>query len=70
MPNPFKIFCNAVCLIFLLVVMGCHRESKPIHKKLPKKVVNAKEKEYVEVKYTEPQLIAFFDSVGNCLLSL
>jgi hypothetical protein len=65
MPNPFKIFCNAVCLIFLLVVMGCHRESKPIHKKLPKKVVNAKEKEYVEVKYTEPQLIAFFDSVGK-----
>ncbi|WP_114936228.1 hypothetical protein [Mucilaginibacter endophyticus] len=65
MPNPFKIVSNAVCLVLLLGVLGCHHESKPIHKKPPKKAVKAKAKEYVEVKYTEPQLIAFFDSVGR-----
>jgi len=65
MPNPFKIISNAVCLMLLLGVLSCHHESKPIHKKPPKKAVKAKAKEYVEIKYTDAQLIAFFDSVGR-----
>ncbi|SDG63336.1 hypothetical protein [Mucilaginibacter gossypii] len=65
MPNPSKIICNAACLILILGVLGCHHESKPINKKRLKKAVKPKAKEYVEIKYTEPQLVAFFDSVGK-----
>lgn len=65
MPNPFKIISNAACLILLLGVLGCHHESKPVNKKRLEKAAKPKAKEYVDIKYTEPQLVAFFDSVGK-----
>ncbi|MFC0516558.1 hypothetical protein ACFFGT_20295 [Mucilaginibacter angelicae] len=65
MPNPFKTFRNLACFVLVLAVFGCDHTTKKPDKKVVKKTQKVKPKEYKEIKYTEPQLIAFFDSVGK-----
>src|SRR4051794_33001156 len=65
MPIPFKIIRNLVCFIFVLVVFGCNHTTKKPDKKVVKKTQKVKPKEYKEIKYSEQQLLAFFDSVGR-----
>ncbi len=63
MPNPFKIASKIICFVLVLGVFACNHATKKPDKKTVKKVQKVKPKEYKEVKYTKPQLIAFFDSV-------
>jgi hypothetical protein len=65
MPNPFKTIRNVACFVLVLAVFGCNHTTKKPDKKVVKKTQKVKPKEYKEIKYTEPQLIAFFDSVGR-----
>lgn len=65
MPDPFKIIRNLACFVLVLAVFGCNHTTKKPDKKVVKRTQKVKPKEYKEIKYTEPQLIAFFDSVGK-----
>lgn len=65
MPIPFKIIKKLTCLVLVLVVFGCNHTTKKSDKRFEKKTHKVKPKEYKEINYTEPQLIAFFDSVGK-----
>lgn len=65
MPNPFKITYKLICFVLVLAAFACNQVAKKPERKVVKKVQKAKPKEYKEIKYTEPQLIAFFDSIGK-----
>jgi len=65
MPDPFKIIRNLACFVLVLAVFGCNHADKKPDKKVVKKTQKVKPKEYKEIKYTEPQLLVFFDSVGK-----
>lgn len=65
MPDPFKIIRNLTCFVLVLAVFGCNHTTKKPDKKVVKKTQKVELKEYKEIKYTEPQLLTFFDSVGR-----
>jgi hypothetical protein len=65
MPIPFKIIKKLTCFVLVLAVFGCTQVTKQPDKKVAKKVVKEEVKKHKEIKYSEKELIAFFDSVGS-----
>ncbi|MDB5147061.1 MAG: hypothetical protein JWQ57_1081 [Mucilaginibacter sp.] len=64
-PIPVSKMKMITCFFILLITLDCNHINSPAKKALPKKPIKTPAKSYKEIKYSDQQLIAFFDSVGK-----